>query len=245
VLKERLGDEKGMEMSTTSVNPNATVFVIDDEEQVRRGLQRLLRSAGWVVEVFSSAQSFVERLPYAGVGCVLLDVQMPGMSGPELQKRMLSMAVSLPIVYLTGHADVPMSVDAMKKGALDILLKPAEDEAVLKAVAAALAKHEAIIAQDTQRGEIEARLARLSAREREVMEYVIGGRLNKQIAGDLGISEKTVKAHRARVMEKLETRSVAALTRMCEVVGIKPRQAALSITLRPLHSRELYGVPSE
>jgi FixJ family two-component response regulator len=155
------------------------------------------------------------------------------------------MAVSLPIVYLTGHADVPMSVDAMKKGALDILLKPAEDEAVLRAVGAALAKHEAIVAQDTHRGEIEARLARLSAREREVMEYVIGGRLNKQIAGDLGISEKTVKAHRARVMEKLETRSVAALTRMCEVVGIKPRQAALSITLRPLDSRALCGVPSE
>ena len=223
------------------MNPNrGTVFVIDDEEQVRRGLQRLIRSAGWAVETFPSAEAFAERLPYEGVGCVLLDVQMPGMSGPELQKRMLAIGLSLPIIYLTGHADVPMSVTAMKDGALDILLKPAEDEVVLDAIAAALAKHESINAENSTRVEIESRLARLSGREREVMEAVISGRLNKQIAGDLGISEKTVKAHRARVMEKLETRSVAALVRMCEIIGIEPRQPVLSIRVQSAGSRQTF-----
>jgi FixJ family two-component response regulator len=221
------------------MNPvRGTVFVIDDEEQVRRGLQRLIRSAGWSVETFPSAEAFAERLPYEGIGCVLLDVQMPGMSGPELQRRMLALGVSLPIVYLTGHADVPMSVAAMKDGALDILQKPAEDEVVLDAIAAAIAKHEAVDAENSTRVEIESRLAKLSAREREVMEAVISGRLNKQIAADLGISEKTVKAHRARVMEKLETRSVAAVARMCEIIGIKPRQAVLSIRTQPLGSHQ-------
>jgi FixJ family two-component response regulator len=228
------------------MNPTrGTVFVIDDEEQVRRGLQRLIRSAGWSVETFSSAEAFAERLPYEGIGCVLLDVQMPGMSGPELQKRMLTLGVSLPIVYLTGHADVRMSVAAMKDGALDILLKPAEDEVVLGAIAAAIAKHESVDAENSTRLEIESRLARLSAREREVMESVISGRLNKQIAADLGISEKTVKAHRARVMEKLETRSVAAVARMCEIIGIKPHQPVRSMTLQPLRSRETCHTSSE
>jgi FixJ family two-component response regulator len=217
-----------------------TVFVIDDEEQVRGGLQRLLRSAGWPVEGFATAHSFVERLPYHGIGCILLDVQMPGMSGPELQKRMLAMGVSLPIVYLTGHADVPMSIDAMKNGAIDILLKPAEDDEVLGAISAAIAKHESMMAADSRRVEIEKRLARLSAREREVMECVIAGRLNKQIGGDLGITEKTVKAHRARVMGKLETRSVAALVRMCEIVGIKPRQHPTVVKHHRLEPREAH-----
>ena len=201
-----------------------TVFVIDDDDQVRTSLARLLRSAGWEVEGFASAQAFTQRLPFEGVGCVLLDVQMPGMSGPELQKQMLAMDVSLPIVYLTGHADVPMSVTAMKNGAMDILLKPAEDEVLLNAIGAAIAKHESVSAEEVKRAEIEGRLARLSTREREVLEFVIAGRLNKQIAGDLGITEKTVKAHRARVMEKLESRAVADVVRMCELIGIKPRQ---------------------
>src|SRR4051812_21725992 len=112
-------------MIGSNVNSSlGTVFVIDDDELVRSGLSRLLRSAAWTVEVFASAQSFVERLPHEGVGCVLLDVQMPGMTGPELQRQMLATGVSLPIVYLTGHADVPMSISAMKNGAMDILLKP-------------------------------------------------------------------------------------------------------------------------
>lgn len=207
----------------TASGDRKTVFVVDDDEEVRKSLDRLVRSAGLAVESHASARAFLESLPYEGVGCILLDVQMPGMSGPELQKRMLAIGVSLPIVYLTGHADVPMTIDAMKIGALDILLKPAEDHVILSAVEAAIEKHEKIRACDLERNEVASRIARLSEREREVMECVISGRLNKQIAGDLGITEKTVKAHRARVMEKLGTRSVAALVRMCAVVGIEPR----------------------
>jgi FixJ family two-component response regulator len=234
-------ESAGGNMVTANKDPcRGMVFVIDDEEQVRGGLQRLLRSAGWAVEGFATAHCFVERLPYHGVGCVLLDVQMPGMSGPELQKRMLAMGVSLPIVYLTGHADVPMSIDAMKNGAIDILLKPAEDDEVLGAISAAIAKHESMMAADSRRVDIEKRLARLSAREREVMECVIAGRLNKQIGGDLGITEKTVKAHRARVMGKLETRSVAALVRMCEIVGIKPRQHPTALKHHRLEPQEAH-----
>src|SRR5262245_54832614 len=182
----------------------STIFVIDDEESVRSALIRLMRSAGLAVESFADAQQFLQRLPYDGVGCILLDVQMPGMKGPELQERMLAMGVSLPIIYLTGHADVPMSVHAMKIGAVDIILKPASDDVVLGAIGTAVEKHASIKANDDKRSEIEARMSHLSAREHEVMVCVIGGRLNKQIASELGITEKTVKAHRARVMEKTE-----------------------------------------
>jgi len=200
-----------------------TIFIIDDDEDVRRALGRLMRSAGWAVESFPDAQEFLLRLPYDDVGCVLLDMQMPGMTGPELQERMHAIGVSLPIIYLTGHADVPTSISVMKNGAMDILLKPAADDLVLEAISSAIARHASIKDDDSKRVEIETRVSRLSLREREVMQLVIGGRLNKQIAGDLGISEKTVKAHRARVMEKLETRSVAELVRMCFSVGIEPR----------------------
>src|SRR4051812_18820835 len=185
--------------------------IVDDDDAVRRGLSRLVRSAGWNVEDFGTATAFLERLPYAGVGCILLDVQMPGMAGPELHERMRDSGVSLPIVYLTGHADVPMSIHAMKNGALDILLKPADEGAIVDAIRSALGRHERIFSDARERGEVATRVSRLSPREHEVMECVISGRLNKQIADDLGISEKTVKAHRARVMEKLQTRSVAGL----------------------------------
>lgn len=207
----------------SDIENDIVVFVIDDDDDARKGLSRLVRSAGWRVEDFPSAQAFLDRLPYRGVGCVMLDVQMPGMTGPELQARMLDSGVSLPIVYLTGHADVPMSVNAMKHGALDVLQKPADDTAIVQAIGAALARHEHIAAADRERSDVAQRIARLSPREREVMECVISGRLNKQIAGDLGITEKTVKAHRARVMEKLGTRSVAGLVRLCALAGIAPR----------------------
>jgi FixJ family two-component response regulator len=214
---------------------DVTVFIIDDDDGARRGLERLVRSAGWAVQSYATAESFLERLPYDGVGCILLDVRMPGMTGPELQDRMLALGISVPIVYLTGHADVPMSVNAMKNGALDILLKPAGDDLVLAAIAAATEKHRALCAAENERTRIACRVSRLSNREREVMECVISGRLNKQIAGDLGIAEKTVKVHRARVMEKLEARSVAALVRMCELAGIAPRE------FRSEHPRALPG----
>ena len=150
-----------------------TVFLIDDDDDVRRGLGRLIRSMGMSAESFATAQQFLDRLPYDGVGCILLDVQMPGLSGPDLQQRMLAMGVSLPIVYLTGHADVPMSVHAMKSGALDILLKPASDDLIQQAIDAAVARHASARADDQKRQEIARRISLLSAREREVMTLVV------------------------------------------------------------------------
>jgi FixJ family two-component response regulator len=208
----------------TEPGTDVTVFIIDDDGDARRGLARLMRSVGWQVEDYACAGAFLARLPYDGVGCILLDVQMPGMSGPQLQERMLESGVSLPIVYLTGHADVQMSIHAMKNGALDILLKPADEDAIMDAIRTALGRHERITIDERVRAEVVIRVSRLSPREREVMECVISGRLNKQIADDLGITEKTVKAHRARVMEKLQTRSVAGLVRLCAVAGIEPRE---------------------
>jgi FixJ family two-component response regulator len=197
-----------------------TVFVVDDEDQVRRSLMRLVASAGWAVEAFPSAQAFLQRLPIGGLGCILLDLQLPGISGAELQERIRAMGVTLPIVFLTGHGDVPTSVHAMKNGALDFLLKPAEDEIVLRAIDVAIAKHVTLSSEQRARAAIEERLAKLSLRERQVMEFVVRGRLNKQIAAELGITEKTVKAHRARVMEKLGIRSVAALVQLCTAAGM-------------------------
>lgn len=203
---------------------DATVFVVDDDLAVRRSLARLVRSADLNVETFTSAREFLDRLPSARTGCIVLDVRMPGMTGPELFDRMAEKGLSLPVIFLTGHGDVPTSVRAMKKGAVDFLLKPVDDEALLHAIRQAVARHASQQAREQERQGIEVRLLRLSAREREVMEYVIRGDLNKQIAADLGISEKTVKVHRGRVMAKMEAGSVAELVRLCEAADIQPRQ---------------------
>src|SRR5688572_7797169 len=200
-----------------------SVFIIDDTADVRKSLERLVRSAGLNAETFASAQEFLDRPAYAGTGCVILDVRMPGMNGPDLHERMAQRGMDLAVVYLTGYADVPTSVRAMKKGAVDFLTKPTDDETLLATIGQALARHAEHKAQQRDRTSSAERLARLSSRERDVMECVIAGRLNKQIASDLGISEKTVKAHRGRVMEKVEVRSVAELVRLCEAAGIKPR----------------------
>ena len=206
---------------------DATVFVVDDDMAVRRSLARLLRSAGLNVETFPSAREFLDRLPSAPAGCIVLDVRMPGMTGPELFDQMAGKGLSLPVVFLTGHGDVPTSVRAMKKGAVDFLLKPVDDEVLLQAIRQAVARHVSRQAREQERQSIEGRLRRLSAREREVMEYVVRGDLNKQIAADLGISEKTVKVHRGRVMAKMEAGSVAELVRLCEAADIRPRQETI------------------
>ncbi len=202
---------------------DATVFVVDDDGSVRQGLMRLLRSAGWNVETFSSAREFLERAPFSETGCVVLDVRMPEMTGPELHDRMRDRGLSLPIIFLTGHGDVPTSVQAMKRGAVDFLLKPVDEEVLFQTIARAVERHSTEQARDSERQSIVARLARLSSREREVLERVIRGHLNKQIASALGISEKTVKVHRGRVMEKMEAGSVAELVRLCEAAGIGPQ----------------------
>lgn len=202
----------------------ATVFVIDDDENVRKSLKRLIHSAGYEVEVFSSAVKYLERPPYPGTGCVLLDVSMPGMTGPQLHDKLVKTGSTLPMIFLTAHGDIPTGVQAMKKGAIDFLLKPVDEKTLLQAIATAVEQHASIKHHNDEQQKITMRLVRLSSREREVMEYVIGGWLNKQIASTLGISEKTVKVHRSRVMEKMKVRSVAELVRLCECVNLRPRR---------------------
>ena len=203
-----------------------TVFVVDDDDAVRRSLTRLLRSAGWNAEVFASAGDLLERAPISGPGCVLLDVHMPGMSGIELQDRMAEAGITLPVVFLTGKGDIPMSVQAMKHGAVDFLVKPVEEDVLFQALDQAFRRQAAESAARHHRDSIMARLALLSGREHEVLEQVLRGRLNKQIAYDLGIVEKTVKAHRGRIMEKMEAHTIAELVHLCDSVGLEFPQSA-------------------
>lgn len=203
------------------MNENATrVFIIDDDDAVRRGLTDLLESANYDVETFAAAEDFLARMPFSGIGCIVLDVRMPGMSGLDLQERLNQVENSMPIVFITGHGDLPMGVDAMKKGAVDFLAKPFEDEQLLTAVEIALEKNR----QDTSTFEelqgFRKRIEALSPREFEIFRLVIGGYLNKQIAFALNIAEQTVKHHRGRVMRKLQAGSLADLVRLAEKAGI-------------------------
>jgi FixJ family two-component response regulator len=197
-----------------------TVYVIDDDADVRGGLTRLLRSAGWIVDAYAAAQDFLERAACDGVGCILLDVSMPRMSGPELHDQLRARGSRLPVIYLTGHGTVSIGVNAMRHGAFDFIEKPADAEALLRVVNDAVAQREQASAQESELEDIRRRLARLSPREHEVMNHVIRGRLNKQIAADLNIGVKTVKVHRGRVMAKMKVRSVAQLVHLCDALGI-------------------------
>lgn len=199
-----------------------TVFIVDDDASVRRAMGRLLTGAGYRVELFPSATAFLARDPYSGIGCLLLDIHMPEMSGTRLQTRLAEMQRNIPIVFLTAHGDVPTSVSAMKQGAVDFLTKPVDEQAMIAAIEEAFKKHQAQIDARRDRDGIRQRVESLTAREREVMRHVIGGALNKQIAQALGISEKTVKAHRSQVMHKMAIKSVADLVRICEKAGIEP-----------------------
>jgi RNA polymerase sigma factor (sigma-70 family) len=200
------------------MSETATVYVVDDDTSVRRSLRRLLRSANYRVEDFASAEEFLQRQSLLGTGCVLLDVRMPRMSGPELFERMGRLGIRLPVIFLTAHGDVPTSVRAMKQGAVDFLLKPADSGQLRHAIDEAIARHAAQREADDEVALVLERVNRLSAREREVMEHVVQGEPNKRIASALGISEKTVKVHRHRVMEKMEAGSLAELVRLADSV---------------------------
>jgi FixJ family two-component response regulator len=193
----------------------ATVFVIDDEQDVRDGLVRLLRSAGWNALGFASAEAFLrfEHVESA-LGCILLDVSMPGCSGPELQQILQHRQLTLPVIFLTSKSTIATSVRAMKDGAFDFLEKPADEAILLPAIETAIAAHRVACEHARAQGDFDQRIASLSAREQEVMEHVMRGRLNKQIAADLNISEKTVKVHRGRAMAKMRVRSVAELVHL-------------------------------
>ncbi|MGA8477581.1 MAG: response regulator transcription factor [Chthoniobacterales bacterium] len=197
-----------------------TVFVVDDDASLRGALARLLHSAGYQTETFASAEGFLAQSRFDAPGCILLDVRMPGLNGLELQQALAAADRQLPIVFITGHGDVPMSVRAMKAGAEDFLPKPFDDEELLKAVAQALNKSQREQNERTEVAEIRKRLSSLTPREREVLCHVVAGRLNKQIAADLSIAEKTIKVHRARVMEKMGASSLAGLVAMTARIGI-------------------------
>ena len=194
----------------------AIVYVVDDEESVCRALARLIRSVGLGVETFRSAKAFLEYNAPDRPACLVLDVRLSGPSGLDLQATLREAGRTLPIVFITGHGDVPTSVRAMKGGAVDFLQKPFNDQELLDCIQRALARSREERADRAERRELERRLATLTPREREVLALVVTGKLNKQIAGDLGIAEKTIKVHRGRVMEKMQAGSVAALVRMAE-----------------------------
>ena len=200
----------------------ATVYIVDDDATFARGLARLVGAAGWKPEVFRSAADFLApgRVDPEGPSCLLLDVRMPGMRGPELHRVMIERHMRLPVVFLTGHGDVGTSVDAMKLGAVDFLENPVRAEKLMAAIRTALERDAVERAKDRELRSLEERVARLSRREREVMGHVVAGRLNKQIAAELNISLKTVKAHRAKVMSKMDVRSVPALVDLCRAAGI-------------------------
>jgi len=199
-----------------------TVFVIDDDPSVLKGLARLLRSLGYNTETFASAEAFLAREHYEGAGCIVLDVMMPGRSGMDLQKDLSRAELGMPIVFITGHGNIPMSVHAMKRGAVDFLTKPFDDETLLEAVRKAIEKDQRAKAERARVQDIQRRIDTLTPREHEIFRHVITGMLNKQIAQKLEIAEKTVKVHRGRIMEKLWVDSVAALVRLAETAGIEP-----------------------
>jgi FixJ family two-component response regulator len=199
----------------------ATVFVVDDDRAVLKSVTRLLRLSGLTVVGFSSPGAFLEAMP-AGPGCVLLDQSMPELSGLEIQEKLAALDKSLQVVFVTGHGDVPTSVRAMKAGAFDFLEKPVDEAQLEQAVRRAIECSEALLSGERERRAFLVRMARLTPRERQVCEQVVRGQLNKQIAYDLGLSEKTIKVHRARFMKKLAVDSVAELARLMERTSQAP-----------------------
>ena len=201
-----------------------TVYIIDDDPSARRGLTRLVRAAGMNAESFNSAKDFLSSGKLDGPGCIVLDVQMPEMTGPELQENLCSEDYCIPIIFLSAHGDVHTAAEAMKKGAVDFLTKPVEKNDLLEAIRVSLEIDARARTLKEEISDISGHVEMLTSREYEVMTYVITGMLNKQIAAELGIAEDTVKIHRGRVMQKLEIVSVAELVRLCEKAGIPPSE---------------------
>ncbi len=199
------------------MSKQATVFVVDDDQAMRNSLKWLIESVGLKVKTYASADEFINDYYPGRAGCLLLDVRMPGMSGLELQEQFVEQQIKIPIIIITGHGDVPMAVRAMKAGAVDFIEKPFNDELLLESIRNALIKDVDQRNVQSRRADIATRLAHLTPREHEVMEMVTSGRANKDIAKTLGVSSKTVEAHRARVMEKMQASSLAELVKMAIV----------------------------
>jgi FixJ family two-component response regulator len=202
--------------------PDSVVFVVDDDSSVREAIKSLIRSVGLQVETFESAQEFLRSKRPDAPGCVVLDVRLPGLSGLDLQRELAAHGINLPVIFITGHGDIPMSVRAMKAGALEFLTKPFRDQDLLDAIQQALERDRSARQHGKETTELRERFDSLTSREREVMGLVVSGLLNKQIAGELGTSEVTIKIHRSQVMKKMGAGSLAELVRMTEKLGIPP-----------------------
>jgi FixJ family two-component response regulator len=196
------------------------VFVVDDDISVRESLELLIRSGGWQPQIFSSAQQFLSHTRTPVPSCLVLDISMPGLNGLELQKRVAAEHPDLPIIFITGYGDVPKTVQAMKAGAVEFLTKPFSSEVLLGAIKQALERSQVALGRQVEIKELWDRYSSLSPREREVMALVVSGRLNKQVGGELGISEITVKAHRGKVMQKMKADSLPALVKMAGKLGL-------------------------
>jgi FixJ family two-component response regulator len=199
---------------------SATVFVVDDDPSIQRGLKTLIRSVGLRVEVFDSARDFLQSKRPDGPSCLVLDVRLPGLSGLEFQKELVKANVQVPIIFITAHGDVPMSVRAMKAGALEFLTKPFRDQDLLDAIQTALERDRIRRQQETDMADLRERFKSLTTREQELMRLVLSGRLNKQIADEIGTSENTVKVHRSNMMRKMRAESLVDLVRMANQLGI-------------------------
>jgi FixJ family two-component response regulator len=207
-----------------SSESDALIAIVDDDASVREGLHSLIRSAGWRVETFVSAQEFLGRLGAEAPSCLILDLQLPGLSGLDLQERMAKVGLEIPIVFLTGHGNIPASVQAMKAGAVEFLTKPLDEQKLLQAIQEAIERDRRTRQQNAEIRELRERYRSLTAREQQVMQEVVSGLLNKQIAAELKITEFTVKIHRGHVMRKMRAASLPDLVRMAESLGIRSRK---------------------
>jgi len=205
----------GHEMESSSMSQaTPIVFIVDDDISVRESLELFIRNEGWQAETFASAKGFLDHPRTAVPSCLILDVSLPGLTGLELQQRVAGERTDMPIIFITGHGDIPMTVRAMKAGAIEFLTKPFSDEVLLNAIRQALQRSRIALSREAEIRELRNRFESLTPRERQVMALVVSGLLNKQVGGELGISEITVKAHRGQVMEKMKADSLAALVQM-------------------------------
>ena len=202
------------------------VFIVDDDVSVRSALESLIESAGWVAETFASAQDFLRRPRVAAPSCLVLDVSLPDINGLELQRRVATDRTDMPIIFISGYGDVPMTVRAMKAGAVEFLMKPFKDDVLLDAIRGAIERSLTALREESEAQVLRSRSASLTPREREVMALVVSGLLNKQVGGELGISEITVKAHRGQVMRKMKAESLPALVTMAWRLGVRTTSQA-------------------
>jgi len=205
-------------------DPDPIVFIVDDDLSVRRSTERLIQSAGLKVQTFTSAKEFLANARFEGPACLVLDVRMPGLSGMDLQRELTQAGIHIPIIFITGHGDIPMSVRAMKAGAVEFLTKPFRSRSLLDAVHAAIERDRSAHKERSETGELRERYEQLTPREREVMALVATGLLNKQVAGELATTERTIKFHRAHIMQKMRAESLADLVRMTEKLGISSQR---------------------